>query len=58
MVVIMYPLLESKHFLVLYVYICHIFFVKIHDFLGYVRVGGLPLLKVLKNVTNVFFSVT
>jgi hypothetical protein len=25
MVVIMYPLLESKHFFVLYVYICHVF---------------------------------
>jgi hypothetical protein len=25
MVVIMYPLFESKHFLVLYVYKCHVF---------------------------------
>jgi hypothetical protein len=37
MVAIIYLLLESKHFLALYVYICHVS-VKVHDFLGYVRI--------------------
>jgi hypothetical protein len=48
MVVIIYPLLESKHFLVLYVYICRVFFVKIHEFLGYVHIINLFLHKIIK----------
>jgi hypothetical protein len=45
MVLIMYPLLESKHFLVLYVYICHVFFVKNNEFLAYMRVINLFSIK-------------
>ena len=44
MVVIMYPLLESKHFLVLCVQMSR-FFKKNHEFLAYVRVINLFSIK-------------